>query len=421
MTPQVLRSPREAARRVRLGLLTRGEVRSVRRRLVWTAFSLVVIAALVAAIGNTFLVNHTPEQAVENYLAELRDGRYLSGIGKGAYGEPAMSYLSDAAYAGASGRVEAFTLVGIDGAGQKDRRNVTALVKTSEGTTAQTLPVRRIDRPGPFYDSWEVEGPRYGTIEVSSNVMVPVMGVNGVVANLRHGETGLSESGYGVLERSPEPGFPHGALQASLGRVPAAPGVEPEGPREVAVHWRFPALPGDYRYDATGLPYYSLRTEPPVTGVGMRDDAAHRVDLPLRPSPRMWSEVDERIQEWLATCEASTSPDPAGCPGSTALERGEVEREDMENVQWRLLGRPALSLMQDSEGDPTGRTWVASRHAPARMELTYDVGGQARSETLSFPIDARVVSDGRTAHITAGLPSVQDSQAPLMDRSGDES
>jgi hypothetical protein len=197
--------------------------------------------------------------------------------------------------------------------------------------------------------------------------------------------------------------------------------VEPEGPREVAVHWRFPALPGGYSYDTTGLPYYSLRADPPMTDVGMRDDAAHRVDLPLRPSPRMWSEVDERIQEWLATCEASTSPDPAGCPGSRALERGDVERGEMENVRWQLLERPALALMQDSEGDPTGRTWEASAHAPARMELTYEVGGQARSETISFPIQARVVSDGRTAHITAGLPSVQDSQAPLMDRSGDES
>lgn len=420
MTPPILRSPREAARRVRLGLLSRREVRSVRRRLAWTAFALVLIAGVLAAVGNTFLVNHTPEQAVEKYLAELRDGRYLTGIGRDAYGVPATSYLSDAAYAAGAGRVEAFTLVGMDGAGQKEHRNITALVRTSLGTDAVTFPVRLVDRPGPFNDSWEVDGPRYGMLEVSSTVMVPGVGVNGVVANLRHGETGVGESGYGVMRHEPEPGYPHGALEAALGEVPAAEGLQPQGPREAAVRWRIPALPGQYAYGTEGLPYYSLRAAPPPTEVGMLDDAAHRVDLPLRPSPRMWSEADREIEEWLAACTASTLPDPSGCPSSRALARGDVEREEIENVEWGAPERPALALLQDAAGDPTGRTWEASGHAPGRVELRYEVGGQARSETLTFPIQARVVSDGRTAQITVGLPDSEESQAPLMDRSGDE-
>lgn len=339
------------------GILTRKDRKTVRLRLALTAILVSILAVLVASVGNYFSLPHSPEQSVNRYLSALEEGDYIRGLDRSSYSF-GSTYLTDSIYRKATGRVSDYRVLDTQVEGTKATVKVAVTVQGVEKELS--LPLRLVEKSGPYNDTWVLDTPSQTSVTLTAPLALSQLSVNGATLDLP--ATRRATDGDGQ-------------------------------------HWAIPFLPGSYSLDLPEDSYYSL-----VGGAQTLEVAlptlpvlTDRVSFTLRPSRRMWSETDALIQSWLDRCSESRRLYTTGCPapGRQGLDEG-----DVSEVRWRQVSRPALYLLQD---DQKPDTWAASRYAPAVFEVTYRYRGKAQRETVSFYIDAQVVSDGSQADISVGL------------------
>lgn len=352
------------------GILTKKDARSVRLRLTITAVLLSLVAAFVAAVGNYYSLPHTPEDTAERYLSALKEGNYVSGLDRSAYNSFERTYLPNAAYAAAEGRIEDFTLLDTTYTGE-EYATVHAEVSVDGQQHHLALPLKLATRTGPFNDLWEFSEPTYRSLTLQAPVALNDLGVNQTAVGLPANRRASSEAGY---------------------------------------EWKIPLPPGTYSFSLPDYSYYRLVNPPTVTAPlpGQGSDL-QSVELALRPSPRMWEETNTLIESWLERCESARRLNVGGCPTSEIY--GSDSTATITDVQWKLLDRPVFFLVQDTQ---RADTWRASRYRPATFELTYLADGKAQRETINFYISAEVVSNGSHADISVGLGGSEESEAALL-------
>lgn len=351
------------------GVLTAQNARTVRFRLAVTAILVSLVAAIVAAVGNYYSLPHTPEETAEHYLSALEKGDYLAGLDRSAYRSFEYTYLPNAVYRAAEGRIESFSLTGTDYTAT-DRATARAVVTVDGQEQSLYLPLHQVVRTGPYNDLWEFTAPTYRTLSLTSPVALGSITVNNRAVDLPEGRRSQGDAGFS---------------------------------------WQLPLLPGDYSFTLPADSYYTLAGSPAVTAdlPGTGTDPA-LLNLEVRPSPRMWAETNSLVEYWLKRCESARRLDAPGCP--TSSTHGSESTADITDVQWELIDRPAFYLVQDAA---RADTWRASRYRPATFELTYLADGKAQRETIDFYIGARVVSNGSHADISVGLGGSEESEADL--------
>ncbi|MDO4898005.1 MAG: hypothetical protein Q3965_01745 [Rothia sp. (in: high G+C Gram-positive bacteria)] len=352
-----------------VGVLTKKDARSVRRRLTIITVLVSLIAMFVAAAGNYYSIPHSPEERTERYFSALHSGDYLAGMPSSAYSTFDMTYLPSAAYRAAGGRVTEFSITGSQNLDSHHSQvHVSATLNGQERTF--TLPLERIPKTGPYNDLWEFTTPTYSTLPIDSGVPLTSLSVNGVTVDLPQNRRAQTDSGF---------------------------------------RWNIPLLPGSYTFALPEHSYYTLVTSPTVTTPLLEGaDQLAPLNLKLSPSPRMWNEANDLVESWLERCESARRLDVEGCPVSKIQK--EKSKATISDVQWKLKDRPAFVLEQDTNRPDV---WRASRYRPATFELTYLADGKAQRETIDFYISAEVISNGSQADISVGLGGSEESEAAL--------
>jgi len=355
----------------------------------------VVVLVLVTVVSTTFnwaFVDRRPEDPVRSWLGGIQDGRsrQLLSYAEEVRADPTLGIFSNRVYRGAAGRISGHEILDVRPDG--DLAEVRARVWWDDpggGPRREEVhgyAVHRVERTGPLNDRWELDSPDAAVVSVHLPATLDELSVNG-------------ESLRPAADR----------------RVP-----DPEGPGGT---WRFEALPGDYAIGLPGNSYYRVVEPPAPRTVAFRDPQPVSVALDIEPSPRLWEETDQRIQEWLRGCTGADDLAPEGCPASrrytaageplvpsptpgegpgegpgASLPPGR-EGAQITDVRWRLVSRPGLVLVQD-EGDPL--LWRADPWRPAVAELTYREDGERVVERIEFPLRASVRSTGRSAEFSVG-------------------
>lgn len=353
------------------GILTSHDARIVRIRLSLTALLVTFLALVVAAVGNYYSLPHTPEETVDRYLAAQVRGDYTSSINRPAYGF-GSTYLTNAIYSAAEGRLESYTITGtrIDGLGSA-QVGVEAVVDGNKHTF--TLPLTLEPRTGPFNDLWVISTPTHAALTLTAPVALASLRVNDQPLTLPVTRRTTDHNGY---------------------------------------NWSIPTPPGTYTFSLPAHSYYTLGSPSPSITIPFPGETADLTDqhltLDVRPSPRMWREANDLVTAWLERCERSRRLEPPGCP--TAQLHGAESTETIRNVRWELTSRPAFVLEQDPKKPDT---WHASRYRPATFTVTYTADGQAQRETIDFFINAEIVSDGTSADIRVGLGGQEETEAQM--------
>lgn len=353
-----------------------------RALLFWLAVVVVLVTGLSSAF-NWFFVDRAPQDPVQTWLGGLEDGssRQLLSRAEAVVAEPTLNIFANRIYRNAAGRISGHEVLGVDVRG--DRATVRARVWWDDPDSGErvrqevhTYGVHQVERSGPFNDQWELDSPDAAPVSIRLPAPLDELSVNG--ESIR-----------------PDPDE----------RVPALSG--PGGA------WRFEALPGDYAIGLPGDSYYRVPEPLPPVTLALRDPRPVTVDLGIEPSPRMWQETDDRIEQWLRGCMAAEELAPEGCPGSRRHAPAEDSPDpgagvpgsaggtdaEVTDVRWQLVSRPALVLAGSPE-DPL--RWVADPYRPAVARLSYRENGMPVTERVEFPVLATVRSTGQSAQISVG-------------------
>ncbi|QRZ61562.1 hypothetical protein [Rothia sp. ZJ932] len=369
------------------GILTARDRITVRNRLLLVAFSLALVGAVVASITNHLTTNSTPEQAVNSYLRSLERGSYFSALDKDVFTADHKIFIKSAAYRRSTGRIEDHRIKDVETAGV-NQAVAHVEVKVHDQWHTVDIPVERLEKEGLLNDEWQLVNPTQIVQPIEAPLPLDAVTVNGVKTDLGAGQGAVMPSG--------------------------------------ATQWGLVLLPGEYQLDTPKGSYYSLVGMNKPFSVALTDNKVESLSLGVRPSSRMWSEVDEEVSRLVKRCAEARSLSPSGCPSSEKYVengmslRGRVavpavdddsesdsdvdERVVVEKVRWKLVNRPALVLAQNFE-QPT--VWEAEKRSPVVFELTYEIDGKAQRETIEAAIDARVESTGNSAKIDVSLQDAE--------------
>lgn len=358
------------------------DARGLRRALLHWLTVVVVLVTVFSSVVNWVFVDREPQHPVEAWLGGLENGRsrQLLSLTEAVVADPTLSIFSNRVYRSAAGRIDGHEILGVDLGESHAEVRARVWWDGPDGTRVReethVYQVHRVQRTGPFNDAWELDSPDAAPLSIHLPAPLDELSVNG--ESVRPDED----------ERVPDPRGPGGA-------------------------WRFEALPGDYAIGLPGDSYYV--TDPPLepVTVAFRDPRPVTASLRIEPSPRMWQEVDDRIEQWLEDCMASEELSPEECPSSRrhgepqdplgpSLAAPPVLGEpgpEITGVQWRLVSRPSLLLVPDPE-DPL--RWTADPYRPAEARLSYLEDGEPVTERIEFPVRAAVRSTGQSADIEVG-------------------
>ncbi|WP_424347808.1 hypothetical protein [Kocuria sp. CH-021] len=356
------------------------DARGLRRSLLHWLTVVVVLVTVFASVVNWVFVDREPQDPVEAWLGGLESGssRQLLSRTEDVVADPTLTIFANRVYRNAAGRISGHEILGVDRTGSRGEVRARVWWDGPDGTRAReevhVYRVHQVRRTGPFNDQWELDSPDAAPLSIHLPAALDELSVNG--ESIRPDAD----------ERVPDPQGPGGT-------------------------WRFEALPGDYAIGLPGHSYYVA--DPPLEPhtVAFRDPLPATVALRIEPSPRMWQEVDDRIEEWLEDCTASEELSSEECPSSrrwaapgvplepSAAASGAPEPE-ITGVRWELVSRPALVLVQDP-GDPL--RWTADPYRPAVARLSYEEDGETVTERIEFPVRATVRSTGQSAEISVGL------------------
>lgn len=359
------------------------DTNGLRRALLFWLTAVVVLVTGLSSAFNWFFVDRAPQDPVQTWLGGLEAGssRQLLSRAEAVVAEPTLNIFANRIYRNAAGRISGHEVLDVDVQG--DRAAVRVRVWWDDPDSGErvrqevhTYRVHEVERSGPFNDQWELDSPDAAPLSIRLPAPLDELSVNGESIRLDPDE------------RVPDPSGPGGA-------------------------WRFEALPGDYAIGLPGNSYYRVPEPLPPVTLAFRDPRPVTVDLDIEPSPRMWQETDERIEQWLRNCMAAEEPAPEGCPGSRRhtpeedspdLDAGipdpaaETDAE-ITDVRWQLVSRPALVLVGSPE-DPL--RWAADPYRPAVARLSYLENGRPVAERIEFPVVATARSTGQSAEISVG-------------------
>ena len=356
------------------------DARGLRRTLLHWLTVVVVLVTVFSSVVNWVFVDREPQDPVATWLGGLENGRsrQLLSRTEAVVADPTLNIFSNRVYRNAAGRIGGYEILGVDRRGSRAEIRARVWWDGPDGARdreeVHVYGVHQVRRSGPFNDQWQLDSPDAAPFSIHLPAPLDELSVNGETVR-------------------PDPDD----------RVP-----DPEGPGGT---WRFEALPGNYAIGLPGNSYYTA--DPPLEPhtVAFRDPAPASVALRIEPSPRMWQEVDDRIEEWLESCTDSDELSPEDCPSSrrwaapqeplepSAAATGAPDPE-ITGVRWRLVSRPALVLVPDP-ADPL--RWTADAHRPAEARLSYEEDGETVTERIEFPVRAAVRSTGQSADIEVGL------------------
>ena len=356
------------------------DARGLRRTLLHWLTVVVVLVTVFSSVVNWVFVDREPQDPVATWLGGLENGRsrQLLSRTEAVVADPTLNIFSNRVYRNAAGRIGGYEILGVDRRGSRAEIRARVWWDGPDGARdreeVHVYGVHQVRRSGPFNDQWQLDSPDAAPFSIHLPAPLDELSVNGETVR-------------------PDPDD----------RVP-----DPEGPGGT---WRFEALPGNYAIGLPGNSYYTA--DPPLEPhtVAFRDPAPASVALRIEPSPRMWQEVDDRIEEWLESCTDSDELSPEDCPSSrrwaapqeplepSAAATGTPDPE-ITGVRWRLVSRPALVLVPDP-ADPL--RWTADAHRPAEARLSYEEDGETVTERIEFPVRAAVRSTGQSADIEVGL------------------
>ena len=356
------------------------DARGLRRTLLHWLTVVVVLVTVFSSVVNWVFVDREPQDPVATWLGGLENGRsrQLLSRTEAVVADPTLNIFSNRVYRNAAGRIGGYEILGVDRRGSRAEIRARVWWDGPDGARdreeVHVYGVHQVRRSGPFNDQWQLDSPDAAPFSIHLPAPLDELSVNGETVR-------------------PDPDD----------RVP-----DPEGPGGT---WRFEALPGNYAIGLPGNSYYTA--DPPLEPhtVAFRDPAPASVALRIEPSPRMWQEVDDRIEEWLESCTDSDELSPEDCPSSrrwaapqeplepSAAATGTPDPE-ITGVRWRLVSRPALVLVPDP-ADPL--RWTADPHRPAEARLSYEEDGETVTERIEFPVRAAVRSTGQSADIEVGL------------------
>ncbi|GAA1742348.1 hypothetical protein HF984_07830 [Rothia terrae] len=366
--------------KVLAGILSVKDKVVVRNRLLIVAVALALVGAIVAGVANYITTNRTPEEAVDSYLGAVERGSYFSAVDRAAFSRDNFVYIKSSAYRVAEHRVQEHRITKVTHS-DADHAQAYLEVKVDGKWSSAVLPLKQTHKKGIFNDAWVLDQPAEVNQEVTAQFPVDELTVNG------------KTTGFGASKTTRND--------------------------DAGSAWDLVLLPGAYSIDTPQDSYYRIQDAPREVIIPLGAVEAPQVSLTFKPSPRMWSETNEKISEQLAKCASSRSLAPEGCPASTKYDDAGIPLSEkpadnqsaksspdasskarIADVRWKLVDRPALVLEQSDEG-PT--SWASSRYEPAVFELTYTANGKAQRETIEFEIDAQVKSTGKNADITVSF------------------
>lgn len=369
------------------------------RRSLWTWLMVVVVAVTgTVAVVNWALVERNPQDPVESWLQSMVDGRSRQGLASFStgFGYSGASALPNRAYRAAEGRIDRWEITRVHDHGETAQ--VSAKVWWTDGEVPAgqtqggeyTWTVVKEHRTGPFNDSWAMSNHESATLAVNSPGLATIT-INGVDQKLSPRDRAVADGGGGI--------------------------------------WNWEAMPGEFD---VGLPedsdYILSAPLDPIT-VGLDDSSRHDVTISVSPSPNLWAEVDSAIEEKIQDCMAETTVAPTDCPSSQRWADGNVPNAQapqspmatpsattasptplgsptrgaaVDDVEWELISRPSLWLVPD-EDSGSQLDWEASEHTTAQASLSYLEDGKRVEETIDFPVNVKVHSDGSTADIEISL------------------
>lgn len=366
--------------KVLAGVLSVRDKIKVRNRLIVVAVALSLVGALVAAVANYITTNRTPEEAVDSYLGAIERGSYFSAVDRAAFSRDDLVYIKSSAYRAAEDRVQEHRINKVVHT-DSDHAQAYLDVKVNDKWSPAILPLKQTHKKGIFNDAWVLDQLAEVNQEVTASFPIDELTVNDRATGFGAGKTTRND--------------------------------------EAGSAWDLVLLPGSYSIATPKDSYYLIDSAQRKINIPFGAVENPSVNLTFKPSPRMWSETDEKIAERLAKCTDSRNLSPEGCPASTKYDRSgmplaenSAEGEDAKgspsptsqariaNVRWKLVDRPALVLEQGQDG-PT--SWISNKYEPATFELTYTADGKAQRETIKAEIDAQVKSTGKNADITVSF------------------
>ncbi|WP_346845966.1 hypothetical protein [uncultured Rothia sp.] len=351
---------RESSRRITIGsrkaagILTRSETRALKKRLLWATLAVVLLGALITSVGNYIFVARTPAQAVEKHLGQIERGSYFWAIDRSAYANNSVVFLKNSIYRKSPHRVENFAVESVFETGDSATVHVRVRVDGKDETVA--LDLVKDHKAGIMNDTWRLAEPEQKLLSLQNSFFVDKISINGSTVRLRESDAQRSET-----------------------------------EKKEILTWDVALLPGGFIFDMPQDSYYSMVGGPYEVNLGLTDSEIDPLEFKLRPSERMWSETNQKIDAWVQKCVASRSPVTEGCPGGS-----ETSTEGVKDVHWELKERPVMYLEQDKNA---ADTWYASKYKPAKFTLTYTKNDKKITENISVDIDATVVSSGSTASI----------------------
>jgi hypothetical protein len=302
-----------------------------------------------------------PDAVVRAYLDDVVAGRAEAAMEKVSPNVPneSRALLSDDVYGKAAGRVDRYSVVSTESAGN----TTTVVVELGQGgrTERQTFTVSKRD-PSLLDDHWTVDsGSLVRPLTVTMNTKNPKVTANGAAVS-----TGASDVKVGTS-------YSFGAAGAS---------TAPDGwlsDRTTAM--TFYALPGEYTFGIdTGSPLLEVPEQRLTVAIGAQAPAT--TVLRAAPGKVFQDQLDASVKAFLDRCAARTelskpgSFSDSGCP----FDRSAWSGYDYRNVHWSITKAPAYALGDRVYSD--GAVAVQPK-AAGTAELTY----QSKS-TASYAKDS---------------------------------
>lgn len=332
----------------------------------------VAVVFLLSTAVNFFLLSREPQAAVDEYLTLLEGGssrQVLAPLGVAGI-DSSVQILPNPVYRNAANRPVEHRLVSVQEHGAE--ATVVMDVRTGDQKVHRLdYVVERRVSTGLLNDTWQLRRPDAVTVSVDMPAALDALSVNGRTVQL---EDAAVRPGRSPLART----------------------------------WQFEGLPGVYQ---VGLPSNSnlMATENSSQGISIEVPRPVSLKLEVKPSPRMWEQVDRAIQDAIRKCETGAGLD-GNCPPPRAWAERATTTSDrslqgnvpsgVSQVRWHLESRPAVVLESDGE-DPV--RYRVQRYRPAVATVTYVRGGKTFTEKVKFGVDATARSTGSSVETNVRL------------------
>lgn len=345
---------------------------AARRRRRRLAFDLTVLAvvgallvsALAATVGILYREFYSPTAFVERYLGLLADGRAAE-----ALAVPGVAVDSAELEAAGLPAVASDVLLRRDALAA-----LTDIAIVSEVADDDVTRVTVTYRAGAFAGETTFEVERDGSTGVAPTwrfAQSPLALIDLVV----RGSMEFDVNGFSIDKRQVSPDGLDADPLAPLALLVFSPGIY-----SVSVDTAISATPGA-----------AVLSDSPFQSVP--------VDLQAEPTDKLVSVVQERVDEFLASCATQEVLQPTGCPFGFSVKERLASAPD-----WSIAQGPAVAL------EPDGNGWAippteAVAHIDVDIRSLFDGSVRPVSVDVPFALTAQitVLPDG-TVSITVGAP-----------------